>query len=95
MFNEFLRSHLVDRKITGKDLKLGKRIRAITGNRIHTNRKDKTLYVYATRDLPLAQQAEVLYTVETDNGVVHVIDKVLVTRNVKTNLDALSRVRIR
>lgn len=97
LFSLFIQSHVVpDKKI--RQLRLKRRpprMKSLAGTRIFTSYKDKKLYVSTRRRPKKEEKSEVLYSVETENGIVHVINKVLVVKKVKAKLEALEKVKIR
>lgn len=55
-----------------------------TRKKIQSNRTAKTM---ATRQLNLREVGKILYSIETDNGILHIIEKVLIHPDVKKKLD--------
>ena len=52
--------------------------------RLRSNRATKTL---SEKTLQLKDIGKILYSIETDNGIIHVIEKVLLSPDVKKKLD--------
>ncbi|MFH0898745.1 MAG: fasciclin domain-containing protein [bacterium] len=97
LFSKFVQTHIVEGKIKRDDMKPRTRpYKTVAGNTyIYVDYKQKGFYVYARRDAPADERAQILYSVETDNGIVHVIDKVLIFEQLKSNLDAITQMRLR
>ncbi len=98
LFTKFIKAHILKGVVRRKQMKSQTRpFRTEAGSKVRlwVDYKQKVFYVYARRDASVNERAKILYSVETDNGMVHVIDKVLVFNQLKDNLDVVSKIRVR
>ncbi|MFH1831304.1 MAG: fasciclin domain-containing protein [bacterium] len=93
LFLDFVKSHIIAGSISRSGLRsLSSGIKTLTDNKIYVAEANKTFYVYSISHLPSLERAQVLYSVEVDNGIVHVIDKVLIQPALKARLDKAAKV---